>query len=79
MAETPTPTNKEAFKAFLKEFNLDPLNKDAINNCLFELFTTTMKQQEQIDEIAKNTFIPDFYAEEVSSNPLSLFDKWNNK
>jgi hypothetical protein len=38
MAETPTPNNKEAFNAFVKQYNLDPLNKDAINNCLFDLY-----------------------------------------
>jgi hypothetical protein len=37
MAETPKPQNKEVFDAFIKQYNLDPLNKDAINNCLFQL------------------------------------------
>ena len=36
MAETPTPHNKEAFNAFVAKYNLDPLNNDAIMNCLFE-------------------------------------------
>lgn len=38
MAETPTPHNKESLNDFVKQYNLDPLNKDAINNCLFELY-----------------------------------------
>lgn len=37
MAETPKPQDQEAFKAFVKHYNLDPLNKDAINNCLFDI------------------------------------------
>lgn len=37
MAETPKPQNQEAFNAFVKHYNLDPLNKDAINNCLFDI------------------------------------------
>jgi hypothetical protein len=38
MAETKTPNNKEAFNEFIREYNLDPLNITAINNCLFELY-----------------------------------------
>lgn len=37
MAETPKPQDQEAFKAFVKHYNLDPLNKEAINNCLFDI------------------------------------------
>ena len=39
MAETPKAQNQEAFNAFLKQYNLDPLNKDAINNCLFDIYS----------------------------------------
>jgi hypothetical protein len=37
MPETPTSKNKEAFNDFIAKYNLEPLNNDAIMNCLFEL------------------------------------------
>lgn len=37
MPETPTSKDKEAFNAFVRKFNLDPLNVQAINNFLFDL------------------------------------------
>lgn len=48
MAETPKPQNQEAFDKFVKEFNLDPLNKDAINNVLWSLILVQSKQQEEL-------------------------------
>ena len=36
MPETPKSKDKEAFNAFVAKYNLDPLNNDAIMNCLFE-------------------------------------------
>ena len=37
MPETPKSKDKEAFNAFVAKYNLDPLNNNAIMNCLFEL------------------------------------------
>lgn len=37
MSETPVTQDKEAFEAFKKKYNLDPLNHLAIMNCLFEI------------------------------------------
>ena len=48
MSETPKPQNKEAFNAFVAKYNLDPLNNDAIMNCLFEL-------NEKLEEIASSS------------------------
>lgn len=36
MPETPKSKDKEAFNAFVAKYNLDPLNNNAIMNCLFE-------------------------------------------
>lgn len=52
MPETrqPSKDKQEAFNAFVAKYNLDPLNNDAIMNCLFELFDTSRKQTDIIHE-----------------------------
>lgn len=55
MAETPkvTPQNQKAFDLFVKEFNLDPLNKDAINFLLFDLVNVAYENRKAIEELQK--------------------------
>ena len=53
--------------AFIEKNHLDPANH-------FATAIVLMKQQEQIDEIAKNTI---WYSEENKNGEITLFDKWN--
>jgi hypothetical protein len=44
-------------KAFMEKYNLDPSNHYAYAELLMQVIETQKKQQEQIDEIAKNTHV----------------------
>lgn len=71
MPETKTPQNKKAFNAFVAKYNLDPLNVQAIMNCLFEL-------NEKIEETAKYISI-DVDTVWKGMVRTSLYKKWNEK
>ena len=51
MPETPKSKDKEAFNAFVAKYNLDPLNNNAIMNCLFELSQENENAHKRIDQM----------------------------
>lgn len=51
MPETPKSKDKEAFNAFVAKYNLDPLNNNAVMNCLFELKEENNIAHARIDEM----------------------------
>jgi len=72
MADTQTTTE---LKKFMKEHNLETLNHVAIAELL-------MKQQEQIEEIAKEIVFELYYRDSdgwAIEHRVTLFDKWNCK
>ena len=64
-------SNEEKLNKFMQDNHLDTLNYKAIALML-------MKQQEQIDEIAKNIPVMSPIGTD-DLNIKTLFDKWNNK
>ena len=63
-------TESPEFKEFCKKNNLEVFNQETINVVLF-------KQQEIINEIAKNTLTFTINWNNKSIDLPTLFDKWN--